>query len=219
MNISNADLENYKAIYDYLTVRDKMPKHADVIVAGGEWLRSDNSERVAELYHNGVANLIIFSGYAGFDGNTTGQSEAQAMAQRAMELGVPEEAIILEEKASNTAENLLFAADILAEKGIVPKDVILAHKPYMTRRFKATAQAQWPQPQPKFYVTSVKDDFYEYLDRERKGGFLERTLWSMPGDYKRMSEYAKKGWQTPQPKDNKAERAFHALEKSGAKIR
>jgi uncharacterized SAM-binding protein YcdF (DUF218 family) len=218
MKLSKVDLQNFRAIYDYLTVRDEMPRHAEAIVVGGEWLRADNGERAAELYHQGVSDLIIFSGYAGFDGNN-GISEARFMAERAMELGVPKQAIILDEKASNTAENLIFAANILAEKGIKPENVVLVHKPYMTRRFKATAEAQWPQPQPNFFVTSVADNFEEYLERERKGGFLERTLWSMPGDYQRMTEYAKKGWQTPQPPNENAEKAFRALQKAGFTIR
>ncbi|MDR3125646.1 MAG: YdcF family protein [Candidatus Nomurabacteria bacterium] len=219
MELSETDLRNYKAIYDYLTIRDEMPERADAIIVGGEWLRSDNGERAAELYRQGISDLIIFSGYADFGGNTTGQSEAEIMAERAIELGVPKQAIVLDKKAANTAENLLFAAEILAKKGIIPTNIILIHKPYMTRRFKATAEAQYPKPQPNFYVTSVADDFYGYFEREKKGGFLERTLWSMPGDYKRMSEYAKKGWLTPQPKDRKAERAFRELEKAGREIR
>ena len=116
MKLSSTDLQNFKAIYDYLVARDEMPSRADAIIVGGEWLRSDAAERVAELYNEKISDLIIFSGYAGFEGNTTGKSEAKIMAERAIELGVPERAIILDEKASNTAENLLFAAKILEEK-------------------------------------------------------------------------------------------------------
>jgi uncharacterized SAM-binding protein YcdF (DUF218 family) len=213
MELSEQDTKDFSTLYNYLNVQDEIPERADAIIVGGEWLRSDAADRVFELYSQGVSDVIIFSGYAGFEGNTTGESEAKIMAERAMALGVPKSSIILEERASNTAENLTFSSEILAKMDIVPQNIVLVHKPYMTRRFKATALAQWPQPQPNFYVTSVRDNFDEYMKREQVGGFLERTLWSMPGDYKRIVDYTKKGWQTGQPTDKNAQEAYERLQK------
>lgn len=62
-------------------------------------------ERGVELWREGVAPLVIFSG-----GNTTGRSEAEAAAEVAEGLGLPREVMRLEERSTSTRENAAFTA-------------------------------------------------------------------------------------------------------------
>lgn len=62
---------------------------------------------------NQTAKLIMTGGKT----STASLSEAQTMAYLAQGLGVPETALILEEKARNTIENAALTAPILAELG------------------------------------------------------------------------------------------------------
>jgi uncharacterized SAM-binding protein YcdF (DUF218 family) len=180
------DTELLKIVWDYMSVEIPL-KHADIIVVGGGH-ETGPAHYAAELYHMGFAPLILFSGYQRSDMDIT---EADQFAQVARQLGVPDSAIIREPLARNTGENITCSAALLAEKGITPERVILVHKPYMARRFLATAEAQWPAPQPEFIIRHQTMSLTEYTLKHNYGDVLRKTL----GDFSRMAKYAKKGYQ------------------------
>ncbi len=210
MALPGGDIADFTTVYNYLTVRDELPEHADAIVIGGAGPRTDMADCAAELYRLGMAPVIVVSGYR----HPYFQiSEADLLASSLLEQGVPETAIIRERRASNTGENIRFAARRLLK--LAPKTVILIHRPFMTRRFKAAAEAQWPAPQPKFFATSTEYSFTEYYELDQLLGLGDRMLWSMLGDYQRLTTYAKRGWQAPVPSDPAAEAAYHRLTARG----
>lgn len=65
-------------------------------------------------------NIIVTGGM----GDDEPCSEASAMAEALMQMGVPEEQIILEEEAANTMQNLMFSKHLLEEAG-KPTDNLL----------------------------------------------------------------------------------------------
>jgi len=67
------------------------------------------------LYEHGLVDSIIFTGGKG---SATALSEANVSAQYATAHGIPEEAILLEDKSVNTVENLVNAQQIAAENGL-----------------------------------------------------------------------------------------------------
>jgi uncharacterized SAM-binding protein YcdF (DUF218 family) len=68
-------------------------------------------ERAAELYAQGAASLVVFSG--------GGQpSEARAALTHALTLGVPEAACLREELSTNTVENARHSAALLLPRGV-----------------------------------------------------------------------------------------------------
>lgn len=89
-----------------------------------------------ELYKKGIAKNIIFS-----SGAQSVFPEPYVMKALAVSLGVPEGAIILEDKAANTYENVKKTARILESRGW--KTIILVSSPYHMRRaslvFRKTA--------------------------------------------------------------------------------
>jgi hypothetical protein len=194
-------------IWDALVKQDSIPKRVDAIVVGG-CTDTGLAERTAELFHAGVSDLIIISGYQQEGMEIT---EAELLANKCTELGVPESVIQLEKHASNTGENILFSAKLV--KDLVPdlKSVVLVHKPFMSLRFLATAEAQWPMPQPKFYTTCQSISFEDYC--KEKG--LEATAWEMLGDFKRMDEYVALGYQTQKPIPESARNAYERIVSSG----
>ena len=102
---------------------------ADAIVAvsGG-----DTPARAAEaisLYKNGWAPLIIFSGAAQ---DQSGPSNALAMQRQAIEAGVPESSVSIEEDSRTTAENAEKTRSLLKQKNI--QKVILVTSAYHQRR-------------------------------------------------------------------------------------
>ena len=111
----------------YLSPQDPIEKaDAIVTVSGG-----DNNARInktVELYKEGWAPVIIYSGAAA-EGEV---SNAEAMRNISVKMGVPRSAIILEEKSVDTAENAKFTSVVIKEKGL--ESIILVTSPYHQRR-------------------------------------------------------------------------------------
>lgn len=194
-----AAIPQLKIIWDALVRRDILPDKADAIVIGG-CKDLAVAERAAELYHAGIAKTIIVSGYKPKWLTIT---EAKLLADHCIKLGVSPEALILEEQASNTGQNITFSAKILGDV----KSVILVHKPYTSLRFLATAQAQWPRPQPQLYITCQDISFEEYCEIHG----IEEVAYKMLGDMKRMDEYVREGYQTYQFISDEARAAYQQI--------
>ena len=124
--------------------------------------------------------------------------------------GVPENRIILENKSTNSAENLLFTPKVLAEKGIKAEKIIAVHKPYMEKRLWAAMQVYWPDVQAVY--TSPQVSVEEHIAHAEKIGMTRRgVIETIVGDVQRMELYAEKGWQLPQEIPQEAWNAFHEL--------
>ena len=206
-------MENVQILWDFMHMGQLLEK-ADVIVGFGCY-DEDIPKRCAELWHQGFAPWVCFSG--GLGRNTSGiwsKSEAERFAAIAMAEGVPENRIILENKSTNSAENLLFTPKVLAEKGIKEEKIIAVHKPYMERRLWAAMQVYWPQVQAVYTSpqVSVKEHIAhaEMIGMTRKG-----VIETIVGDVQRMELYAQKGYQAPVEIPDEVRAAFDALVSEG----
>ena len=202
-------LKPLQIIWDYLCLRQP-PEKADCIVGFGNF-NTDIARRAAELYLQGYAPKVLFTG--GLGRNTEGllpEPEAVRFARVAMECGVPEKDILLEDRSTNTAENIYFTRDLLREAGIPHQRLLGVHQPFMERRIAAAMGVYWPEPD--FRVTSPQVTIPEYLERARQQGISENASISViVGDFQRMELYAQKGWQLPQVIPEEAWDAFRQL--------
>ena len=206
-------LPHLQVIWDYLCLH-QAPAKADVIVGFGNF-NTDIARRAAELYHQGLAPKILFTG--GLGRNTEGllpEPEAVRFAKVAMECGVPECDIILEDKSTNTKENILFTRTKLEELGIPHEHILGVHQPFMERRINAAMGVYWPEQ--SFCVTCPQVTIPEYLRRAKEQGISENASISViVGDFQRMELYAQKGWQLPQTIPEEAWQAFRELVEMG----
>lgn len=116
---------------------------SDVIIVLGRGIEDDGSlpldpksrvRKAAELYSDHVAPIIVMSGAwtYHFDINPT-RSESKAMKEYAVELGIPEQAIIEESKSMDTIGNVYFTKkDIIEQKGF-KNIVVIASEDHMPR--------------------------------------------------------------------------------------
>ena len=202
-------LKPLQVIWNYLRLGEE-PKKADCIVGFGNF-NVNIARRAAELYHQGYADKILFTG--GLGRNTLGMlpdPEAVRFAKVAMECGVPESALILEDKSTNTAENIRFTHELLCKLGLPHEHLLGVHQPFMERRIKAAFGVYWPEV--KLTVTSPQVTIPEYLEAAKVQGITERaSVEVIVGDFQRMELYAQKGWQVPQEIPAEAWAAFHEL--------
>ncbi|MGW7527440.1 YdcF family protein [Streptomyces sp. NPDC054783] len=104
------------------------------------------ADAAVDLYKRGMAPLLVFTGAAS---PTTRErmprGEAVHYRERALELGVPSSAVLVEPRARNTGENIRFSREALEEAGVDVSAVLLISKPYEERRAYATARKLWPE--------------------------------------------------------------------------
>ena len=210
MDDTRSDDHLLQLIWDYTSIKTPL-QPADVIVVGGCRI-TGLAEYAAELYHSGLAPLIVFSGYQTAIMDTT---EADLLADAARKCGVPGSAILRERHASNTGENITCSAALLEKMGITPKTIILIHKPFVSRRFLATAEAQWPDPQPRFIARHEAITMSEYEAKYGREGMIRGIL----GEFKRIAKYAEAGHQSPQFIPAKVQQAFEIMAQRGHQIR
>ncbi|GAA3929827.1 YdcF family protein [Streptomyces gulbargensis] len=104
------------------------------------------AEVAAGLYLRGLVPLVVFTGA---NSPTTRErmprGEAAHYRERALEMGVPPGAVLVETEARNTGENIRFSRELLAARGVPVASVLLVSKPYEERRAYATARKLWPE--------------------------------------------------------------------------
>ena len=189
MPIDSEIIDAAKLLWNYHRLNHK-PEKADCILAlGSHDLRV--AERAADLYLQHFAPLLIMSGGLGnFTQDIWTEKEADKFAAIAIEKGVSPDAILIENRSSNTGENILFTQELLQKKGIDLQSFIVVQKPYMERRSYATFKKVWPEK--KLTVTSPQISFETYPTEEIP---LERVIHIMVGDLQRIKLYPEKGFQ------------------------
>ena len=178
-----------KLLWDYHHMQHHLKKADCIFVLGSKDTRV--AEYAANLYLQGYAPHMIFSGgYGHFTANQFKKPEAEVFADIAMQKGVPTDSILIENKSTNTGENVLFTKKLLADKGLDFKVFILVQKPYMERRTYATFKKIWPEKE--FIVTSPQISFQSYPNDEIS---KDKVINIMVGDLQRIKQYPEKGFQ------------------------
>ena len=84
------------------------------------------AERGAELFLQGMAPLLIFSGGLGtITRHLMTTPEAEVFAAIAERAGVPRDRMLVESRSTNTGENVAFTRQLLAERGLDLRRFIL----------------------------------------------------------------------------------------------
>ncbi|MGW4913139.1 YdcF family protein [Streptomyces sp. NPDC004270] len=115
------------------------------------------------LYKRGLVPLLLFTGATSPTSKTRmPRGEAIHYRERALDLGVPGSAVLVEPNARNTGENIRFSRQVLEEAKVEVSSVLLVSKPYEERRAYATACQLWPGVE--FVSASTPMTFEEYLE-------------------------------------------------------
>ncbi len=178
-----------KILWNYHHLNNVIQQSDCILALGSHDLRV--AGRAAQLYLEGYAPILIYSG--GLGNLTKGlwkKSEAELFASIALDMGVPAEAIFMENKSTNTGENILFTQQLLKDRQLNPQSFIVVQKPYMERRSLATFKKHWPDKD--LIVTSPQISFEDYPTPEIP---LDRVINIMVGDLQRIELYPKKGFQ------------------------
>lgn len=165
----------------------------------------------ADLYLQGKGEYIIFVG--GIGRNTPPEfesSEGDAFAKIAVELGVPKEKILVENKSTNTGENIKFAKELLDESGLDFKSFHLVHVPYMARRGLITFKYWFREASATMISLPVS------LEEGPFGMILrDEMLNILVGEVRRLEIYPSKGYFGPVEIPSDVQSAYSELVEAG----
>jgi uncharacterized SAM-binding protein YcdF (DUF218 family) len=152
------------------------------------------ADTTVDLYRRGMMPVIVFTGATS---RTTRErmprGEAEHYRERAIELGVPPDAILVEPCARNTGENIRFSRALLEERGIPVSSALLVSKPYEERRAYATARKLWPEVE--WVSASTPMAFAEYVDSI---GDARLVIDMLVGAQQRLMVYPRLGFMIEQ---------------------
>ncbi|MBU1036784.1 YdcF family protein [Patescibacteria group bacterium] len=196
-------------IWDYHHLNHKLEKADCILALGSHDLRV--AEKGAQLFLDKYAPLLIFSGGLGnLTENTWHEPEADKFAQIAINMGIPKNKILIENKSTNTGENIKFTRELLAKHHIKTKKIIVVQKPYMERRTYATFKKVWPNK--KIIITSPQISFEEYPTKEIS---KKDVINIIVGDLQRLKIYPSRGFQISQEIPDDVWDAYKQLVKIG----
>jgi uncharacterized SAM-binding protein YcdF (DUF218 family) len=185
-----------QTIWDYHQLNHRLEKADAILVLCSHDQRV--AERSADLFKDGWAPLVIFSGGAGsITKYLWSEPEAEIFARIAVEKGVSADKILIENRSSNTGENIRFTKQLLVDRGLELQKFIVVQKPYMERRSYATFKKLWPDKD--VIVTSPQISFEEYLQSYSNNALSSADVVSiMVGDLQRIRVYPARGFQIEQ---------------------
>lgn len=143
----------FDCISEFIFVETEIKKADLILIPGGS--HPQLMERAVELYNKGFAPYILPSG--GANKNLPHhKSEWDYLKMIAIKSGIPDRAILKENKAQNTFENAELSLNVMQTLDMPIKNVILVCKAFHSRRALLTYQSVFPQD-INFYVSSVID--------------------------------------------------------------
>ncbi|MDA7866928.1 YdcF family protein [Verrucomicrobia bacterium] len=186
------------------------PKQSDIILGLGSYdIRV--ADHCAALYLAGIAGRVVFTGASG---NWTQElwdaPEAEVFSRRAVNQGVPQDAILKECEATNIAENLKLTQRLLAARSLNIEAVTIVTKPNTLRRVSACLAVQWPSVDA--FLTAPPMTLEEQITPQRS---LPDLINEMVGDFQRILIYPTMGYAIPQKNPKEVRDAFYTLVERG----
>jgi uncharacterized SAM-binding protein YcdF (DUF218 family) len=167
------------------------PRAADAIVvfaggvgesgkAGGG--AQERLKQAVDLYKAGHARYLVLS-----SGYVYSFREADVMRALAVDQGVPPGQIVLEERATNTYQNVTFVDEILKDHRW--RSILLVSSPYHMRR----ALLVWHKADPALTVIPVPPEQSQFYDHPRGGATLDQ-IRGIAQEYLAIFAYWRRGW-------------------------
>ncbi len=164
-----------------------------------------------ELFRRGIFSTVVFSGA---NAPTTvaefPDGEAVHYREHAVAQGIPDDAVLVEPRATNTAENIDLSRALLRDSGRVVRSVLLICRPYQQRRSYATCRKRWPEVE--VVCGSLPESLDDYVARI---GDAERVVTMLVGDTQRVWRYAAEGWAIEQDVPDAVRAAYDRLVAAG----
>lgn len=137
----------------YLIVSDPLD-HADVIVVLSGSRRGERVRQAAELYHRGLAPLVLLSGGEEIEGISIPELQRrQVLAQR-----IPASALLFEKASTSTGEQSRNLRQILERRGV--RRAVIVTSSFHTRRTRLLFRKAFAGSPVEVRVYPVQQDYF-----------------------------------------------------------
>ena len=194
---SKDNIKNAEIIFNYLYMGDSAVEKSDLIVGFGHF-DMKIPRQCGLLYKQGLSEKILFSGGVGAGSADLKEPEAVAFKKELLHNlpDLKEEAILIEEKSTNTGENVQFSQRLLEgldsnftfSKGI--KSVIAVANPCRQKRVYLTLRKHYPAL--TVYNCPPKADLEGEIQMFGSKG--EDFIALLVGELERIINYPEKGF-------------------------
>lgn len=204
--------DNVEILWEYLYYENELEK-ADLIIGFGS--NDLTTAQIAiNLFKDGWAPNIVFSGGLGKGTKDWKKSEAEVFAEIAISQGVLPEKILIEKSSTNTGENIQYTKDLIKAKGIKVNKIIVVHQPNMGKRIYAALKKQWNDI--NIIIAPNRISLSSYLETMKINNVDENeVINNIVGDFQRMDTYAKLGYQIHMDLPNTALTSYNKLVELG----
>lgn len=177
--------EEIRKITEYIFLRSE-PQKADLALVFGT-RHQEAINAIYELYRDKLVDRILVSG--GIN-RITGENESEEMSKKLVAMGVDQKDILLEDKSTNSLENVLFSKDVI-EKEIgfnVIKKIVAVVKHYHSRRALMTLKKHFPETVKLIPVT------YEIYGFTKDNWFTsEAGMEKVLSEWEKIPKYLSQG--------------------------
>jgi len=194
-----------KITWDYLQIPSEKRKVDCLIVMGSN--DTTVAHRGAKLFQKGLSNLIITTGSKGrLTPQDWHEPEAKKFAQIIVGFGVPKERILIEDKSTNTSENILYTKELVRKNDLEIKTAIFVMQPCIERRAYAMFLSKWPEL--KIFTPHKKVDYKDYVDVVAPKDEIVNLI---VGEISRLKIYGDEGYLVKQEIPRQVKDAFEDL--------
>jgi uncharacterized SAM-binding protein YcdF (DUF218 family) len=142
------------------------------------------AEEISGLHRQGYFTNVVISGGVTSQNN---DSEASVLYEALVSRGIPEDIVILEDRAMNTGQNVIFTREKI--NAFAVEDLLLIGKISSKRRYIMTVRKQWPEIgrvccHGVNYFSVPTHQWWK--DQEFRGRVLS--------EYRKLSSYLEKGF-------------------------
>lgn len=171
----------FECITDLVFVNKDQLESSDIIVVPGG-SHPQLIERAAELFHSGLAPYILPSG--GYNSKIN-QTEWDYLSEIAINMGVPQESILKEDQAKSTFDNARNSWEIIKERNIEVRKVIMICKAQHSRRALMTYQTIFPLD-----IRFLIDPIIDKNNITRENWYLDEIkIRAVMGEMEKISKY------------------------------
>lgn len=187
MKIGDSGKQYISIIWDWLAISDKLEKADLIFLFGGATM--DIVDKGFELINCHYAPVILTSGNNGTFGNPKWtKPSADIFRDYLVKKGINKNRIIVQNKSTNTLEDVTYSVPLLLKTKLLPKKIILVSCPVHQRRAYATFKKQFP-----YRVQIINQPCHEKNPIQMDDKELKETGIRCLQEYDRLIMYAEKG--------------------------
>ena len=184
--------EEINHITQTVFVGSEFNQPADLLfIFGTSTIDSEVLESVARDYQQGRFPKVIVTGLSGRLYSETGKPLAHIMRDELITRGVPSEVILVQDRSTNTLEDVAFSLDVLEKHDIFLDSIAFLCKAHHSGRCLRTLRRFFPSLMlsPVVYVAE-----YERIKIAEENWYQhEVSRGRVYGEYLRIIEYSKRG--------------------------